>query len=164
MNKIQIIIPIILVLSIVTIYLNIPIIPVILFGTSVVLFGYEVVRMFITNEIVVKEKEVPFLTTEDLPSLERHPETKITKEVSLIKEEVLVAKITRKTPCQSPGTKLVKPLVEEQLNSKFRESVKKAPVKKQVSQVIKGDPLAKDKPKRKYKKRKPRVKNRKDEN
>lgn len=131
-----------LLLSLVTMYFNVPIVPVVLFGIGVVIVGYEVFKM-VAKEPEREEVE-PLIVIEDLPSL--------------VKKELEVIKIKKVTPSKSTGTKLVKPLVEEQLNPKFVESVKKAPVKKQVSKVIKEDPLAKSKPKRKYNKRKPRVK------
>ncbi len=150
MNKIRTTGIVALLLSLAVMFFNIPVLPIILFGIGVVSIGYDIFKTTTNKDedrAFTFEGE-PLVTIEDLPSLD------------VIEGDLpdLTTKVIRKTPCKSTGTKLVKPLVEEQLNPKFRESVKKTPVKKQVSKVIKGDPLAKDKPKRRYKKRKPRVK------
>ena len=177
MNKKTITGVITLLLSLVTMILNIPIIPVVLFGTSIALLGNEIFKRVmkeseredkislsdeaskkITEQIKYSKPKakVPENLDKAIDKIIESPDPSVTvSRIAEVKKEVV--KIKKVTPKKSTGTKLVKPLVEEQLNPKFVESVKKTPVKKQISKVIKGDPLTKPKPKRKYKKRKPRV-------
>jgi len=139
---------ILIILSIVLLYLQFSIVSVVLFGIGITILGYEAMKSFLyknVEEVPLIEKE-PTKSIKDLPSLEEvkvenrysepiatidHSKKTITVGPSepgirvLIKNPDDFLRLSTLTPKVSTGTKLVKPLVEEQLNPKFVKSVKK---------------------------------------
>ena len=141
-----------LLLSLITGYFEVAIVPVILFGIGIILLLHELINKIFANNIdesikviKVKPKKAP---PEDLDQainkIIESPEPEINKEV--VKTKVV-------TPKKSTGTKLVKPLVEEQLTPEFVKSVKKTTPKRKPKNTV-----AKSKTSSTPKKRKPRVK------
>lgn len=140
---------ILIILSIVLLYLQFSIVSVVLFGIGITIVGYEAMKRFLyrnVEEVLLIEKE-PIKSIKDLPSLEEikvenkysepiatidHSKKTITVGPSESDTRVFIKKnpddflrLSTLTPKVSTGTKLVKPLVEEQLNPKFVKSVKK---------------------------------------
>lgn len=119
-----------LLLSLITGYFNVAILPVILFGVGVIALLYELGKKVFRDNI---DETIKVVRVE--PKLEE-------------------VKIVKKTPCVSTGTKVIPPL-EVPESIPVVKATKVEQVKTNIEEVI---PAAKPKPKRKYKKRKPRVK------
>jgi len=139
---------ILIILSIVLLYLQFSMISVVLFGIGITILGYEAMKSFLyknVEEVPLIEKE-PTKSIKDLPSLEEvKVENRYSEPIATIdhsKKTITVGpsepdtrvsiknpddflRLSTLTPKVSTGTKLVKPLVEEQLNPKFVKSVKK---------------------------------------